>query len=147
MNGQIEETQVFNTLAECMTYSKRTARVLKSRDGWDTRINVAIYEIELLEESAEAFIFGERGKASPKGIAGGDQALPNVFEYENEGVWKTPPMVSKMLGIHLKKGERVRLQTPGGGGWGPASQRSAQARAQDVQQGYVSADKNQKAKA
>ena len=107
----------------------------------------AIYEIELLEESAEAFIFGERGKASPKGIAGGDQALPNVFEYENEGVWKTPPMVSKMLGIHLKKGERVRLQTPGGGGWGPASQRSAQARAQDVQQGYVSADKNQKAKA
>ena len=56
-------------------------------------------------------------------------------------------MVSKMLGIHLKKGERVRLQTPGGGGWGPASQRSAQARAQDVQQGYVSADKNQKAKA
>jgi len=73
--------------------------------------------------------------------------LSNVFEYENEGVWKTPPMVSKMLGIHLKKGERVRLQTPGGGGWGPASQRSAQARAQDVQQGYVSADKNQKAKA
>ena len=48
MNGQIEETQVFNTLAECMAYSKRTARVLKSlRDGWDTRINVAIYEIEL----------------------------------------------------------------------------------------------------
>ena len=83
----------------------------------------AVYEIELLEESAEAFIFGERGKASPKGIAGGQPALPNVFEYENDGIWKTPPMVSKMLGIRLKKGERVRLQTPGGGGWGKPGQR------------------------
>lgn len=63
----------------------------------------AVYEIELLEESAEVFIFGERGKASPKGIAGGQPALPNVFEYENDGIWKTPPMVSKMLGIRLKK--------------------------------------------
>ena len=48
MNGQIEETHVFNTLAECTTYSKRAARIVNSlRNGWDTRINVAIYEIEL----------------------------------------------------------------------------------------------------
>ncbi|NDB43075.1 MAG: hydantoinase B/oxoprolinase family protein [Betaproteobacteria bacterium] len=102
----------------------------------------AVYEIELLEESAEAFIFGERGKASPKGIAGGQPALPNVFEYENEGVWKTPPMVSKMLGIRLKKGERVRLQTPGGGGWGKPSDRSAEARAKDIEAAYVSKEKS-----
>jgi N-methylhydantoinase B len=101
----------------------------------------AVYEIELLEESAEAFIFGERGKASPKGIAGGQPALPNVFEYENDGVWKTPPMVSKMLGIRLKKGERVRLQTPGGGGWGKPSDRSAEARAKDIEEAYVSKGK------
>ncbi len=97
----------------------------------------AIYEIELLEEQAEAFIFGERGKASPKGIAGGQEALPNVFEYQQDGQWQRPPMVSKMLGIRLKKGERVRLQTPGGGGYGDASQRSPAARAQDIQQGFV----------
>ena len=97
----------------------------------------AIYEIELLEEQAEAFIFGERGKASPKGIAGGQAALPNVFEYQQDGQWQRPPMVSKMLGIRLKKGERVRLQTPGGGGYGDASQRSSAARAQDIQQGFV----------
>jgi len=101
----------------------------------------AVYEIELLEESAEVFIFGERGKASPKGIAGGQPALPNVFEYENDGVWKTPPMVSKMLGIRLKKGERVRLQTPGGGGWGQPSDRSAEARAKDIEEAYVSKEK------
>jgi N-methylhydantoinase B len=102
----------------------------------------AVYEIELLEETAEAFIFGERGKASPKGIAGGQPALPNVFEYENEGEWKTPPMVSKMLGIRLKKGERVRLQTPGGGGWGKPSDRSAEARAKDIEEAYVSKEKS-----
>ena len=83
----------------------------------------AVYEIELLEESAEAFIFGERGKAPPKGIAGGGNALPNVFSYQHNGQWCQPPMVSKMLGIQLKKGERVRLETPGGGGWGPAAGR------------------------
>lgn len=97
----------------------------------------AVYEIELLEESAEAFIFGERGKAPPKGIAGGGDALPNVFSYQHEGQWCKPPMVSKMLGIRLKKGERVRLETPGGGGWGVAAKRDAIARQYDVALGYV----------
>jgi N-methylhydantoinase B len=97
----------------------------------------AIYEIELLEDSAEAFIFGERGKSAPKGIHGGQPALPNVFEYCQNGEWKTPPMVSKMLGIHLKKGDRVRLQTPGGGGWGSPTERSAQDRAKDSALGYT----------
>jgi N-methylhydantoinase B len=91
----------------------------------------------LLEDSAEAFIFGERGKSAPKGIHGGQPALPNVFEYCQNGEWKTPPMVSKMLGIHLKKGDRVRLQTPGGGGWGSPTERSAQDRAKDSALGYT----------
>jgi N-methylhydantoinase B len=98
----------------------------------------AVYEIELLEESAEAFIFGERGKASPKGIAGGGEALPNVFLYQQDGQWCKPPMVSKMQGIQLHKGQRVRLETPGGGGWGPACGRDAAARAHDEAQGFVS---------
>ena len=97
----------------------------------------AVYEIELLEESAEAFIFGERGKAAPKGIAGGGDALPNVFSYQHDGQWCKPPMVSKMLGIRLQKGERVRLETPGGGGWGPATNRDATARQHDIALGYV----------
>jgi N-methylhydantoinase B len=46
-------------------------------------------------------------------------------------------MVSKMLGIHLKKGDRVRLQTPGGGGWGVPAERSAQDRAKDSALGYT----------
>jgi N-methylhydantoinase B len=99
----------------------------------------ATYEIELLEDEAEAFIFGERGTSAPKGIAGGGPAAVNVFNYQNNNEWKTPPMVSKMVGIKLKKGERLRLQTPGGGGYGPPSDRLPASRERDQALGYVSA--------
>ena len=101
----------------------------------------AVYEIELLEKSAEVFIFGERGKASPKGIAGGSDALPNVFSYQHEGKWSKPPMASKMLGIQLQKGECVRLETPGGGGWGNSIERDVVSRARDEAFGYVTNSK------
>jgi len=101
----------------------------------------AVYEIELLEKSAEVFIFGERGKASPKGIAGGDNALPNIFSYQHKGKWNKPPMASKMLGIQLQKGESVRLETPGGGGWGRSIDRDFESRARDEALGYVTMSK------
>lgn len=97
----------------------------------------AIYEIELLEDSAEAFIFGERGRSAPKGIAGGGQAALNVFRYQQDGQWRTPPMSSKMLGIQLQRGDRVRLETPGGGGYGDPAGRSTTAREHDRKMGYV----------
>ncbi|TYC64240.1 hydantoinase B/oxoprolinase family protein [Rhodobacterales bacterium] len=100
----------------------------------------ATYEIELLEEQAEAFLFGERGRFPPRGVAGGGSATTNVFEYEQDDGWHQPPMVSKMRGIRLTKGQRVRLMTPGGGGYGPSEQRDPSAIARDVAQGYVSAD-------
>jgi N-methylhydantoinase B len=42
-----------------------------------------------------------------------------------------------MLGIQLKKGDRVRLQTPGGGGWGAPADRSEQDRQNDTALGYT----------
>ena len=99
----------------------------------------AIYEIELLEDSAEAFIFGERGRSAPKGIAGGGEAALNVFRYQQDGQWRTPPMSSKMLGIALQRGDRVRLETPGGGGYGDAARRDPAAREHDRKMGYVGA--------
>ncbi|SFN01710.1 hydantoinase B/oxoprolinase family protein [Variovorax sp. OV329] len=98
----------------------------------------AVYEIELLEKDAEVFVFGERGSSPPKGIAGGESGALNVFRYENEGQWQVPPMVSKMRGIQLVRGERVRLETPGGGGWGDPARRNAKEREADRAMGYVS---------
>jgi N-methylhydantoinase B len=97
----------------------------------------AVYEIELLEQDADVFVFGERGRSAPKGIAGGGEGALNVFDYENAGQWQQPPMASKMVGIKLKRGERVRLQTPGGGGYGDPAQRSQVQRDSDARMGYT----------
>ncbi|CAD0185866.1 Acetophenone carboxylase delta subunit [Ruegeria sp. THAF57] len=101
----------------------------------------AIYEIEVLEENgAQAFLFGERGKFAPKGIAQGGDGAMNVFTYEQDDGWKAPPLVSKMRGIELKQGQAVRLETPGGGGYGAAGHRSPEAIARDVARGHTSAE-------
>ncbi len=100
----------------------------------------AIYEIELLEESAEVFLFGERGRYAPQGAAGGGQAALNRFSYSQGGEWAEPPMVSKGVGMRLKRGDAVRLETPGGGGYGPANGRDPAAVARDVALGLIHAD-------
>jgi len=100
----------------------------------------AIYEIELLEEKADVFLFGERGKFPPRGVAGGGDAATNHFTYQQDDGAHEPPMVSKMIGIHLKKGQKLRLETPGGGGHGDPAGRAPEAIARDVRLGYVSAE-------
>ena len=99
----------------------------------------AVYEIEVMDESAEAFLFGERGRFAPKGIAGGGDAAKNVFHYEQDDGWHEPALTSKMVGIPLKKGQRVRLETPGGGGYGQPPERPAAQVARDVSLGYIDA--------
>ena len=108
----------------------------KHRGGMGAR-----YEIEVLEENgAEAFLFGERGRFAPKGIAGGGEAAMNVFSYATDDGWAHPPLVSKMRGITLRQGQSVILETPGGGGYGKAKDRDPDAVARDVARGLVSAD-------
>ena len=100
----------------------------------------AIYEIELLEEKADVFLFGERGRFAPRGVVGGGDAALNTFTYEQADGDQTPPMVSKMVGIKLALGQKVCLETPGGGGYGDVLERSPDAVAEDVRLGYVNAD-------
>jgi N-methylhydantoinase B len=98
----------------------------------------AIYEIELLEENADVFLFGERGRYAPPGVVGGGSGALNKFTYEQDDGYKVPPMASKMVGIKIKKGQHVHLETPGGGGYGQALSRDPDAVARDVSLGYVS---------
>ena len=108
----------------------------KSRGGCG-----AIYEIELLEDKADAFLFGERGKFGPPGVVGGANGSLNRFSYPvDDNNQATPPMVSKMVDIHLEKNQRIRLETPGGGGYGNAFERNPQLVAEDVRLGYVTVD-------
>jgi N-methylhydantoinase B len=97
----------------------------------------AIYEIELLEEAADVFLFAERGRHAPPGLCGGRPAALNRFEYPENGARRTPPMASKIVGIKLRKGERLRIESPGGGGYGDPAERDLARIAEDVRLGYV----------
>ncbi len=99
----------------------------------------AVYEIELLEKNADVFLFGERGKFAPQGVVGGGPASLNRFTYEQSDGEHIPPLVSKMVGVQIGRGQRVRLETPGGGGYGKAFSRDPQAVARDVRLGFVGA--------
>jgi N-methylhydantoinase B len=99
----------------------------------------AIYEIELLEERAEVFLFGERGRFPPPGVADGRPGATNRFVYQTRDGDRTPPMASKMVGIKLERGRHVRLETPGGGGYGDPLEREPEAVRRDVMRGFVSA--------
>ena len=107
----------------------------------------AIYEIELLEDSATVFLFGERGKFPPPGVVGGGAGAMNKFTYQSadeETAFpdKTPPLASKITGVKLRRGQRVRLETPGGGGYGNAQERPEELIRNDLAQGYVSGKKS-----
>ncbi len=98
----------------------------------------AIYEIELLEEQADVFLFGERGRFAPPGVLGGEPGALNRFSVvRKDGSTETPPMASKWVGIKLARGERVRLETPGGGGYGLVRERAEAAIARDIENEYV----------
>jgi N-methylhydantoinase B len=97
----------------------------------------AIYEIEVLTD-AQVSLLGERGKVGPFGVLGGGSAALNRFSWETRAGRETPPLVSKVTDIGLRAGHSVRLETPGGGGWGDPSARSAEANARDLALGYVS---------
>jgi N-methylhydantoinase B len=100
----------------------------------------AIYEVEALADGgAEVFLLGERGTYPPFGVNGGKAAALNRFFYETDEGEATPPLVSKITDVKIRRGQRVRLETPGGGGFGDPALRDPERVARDVRLGYVSA--------
>ena len=98
----------------------------------------AIYEIEVLDEGgADVFLLGERGRYAPFGIAGGGEGALNRFSWTTSKGEFTPPLASKVTGVKIAKGERIRLETPGGGGYGDLAMRDPERVARDIRLGYV----------
>ncbi len=60
--------------------------------------------------------------------------------YQTDAGDCTPPLVSKITDIRIKPGQKVRLETPGGGGFGDPVTRDPARVARDVRLGYVSRD-------
>ncbi len=48
-----------------------------------------------------------------------------------------PPLASKVVDVSLKTGDKIRLSTPGGGGYGDPAERDAAAIERDHRLGYT----------
>lgn len=79
----------------------------------------------------------ERFRHAPYGLNGGEPGSKGRFLHFHGDELTVLP--SKISGVSLKKGDRVRLETSGGGGWGTPSARDHGALAADLEAGYVSA--------
>jgi N-methylhydantoinase B len=78
----------------------------------------------------------ERFRIPPYGLHGGEPAACGRLVIRRKG--QAQEMPSKLSGVALKKGDVVRLETSGGGGFGDPAERPRDALARDLRDGYVS---------
>ena len=100
----------------------------------------AVYEFELLADEADLVVFGERARFPAFGILGGTHGAPNRIVYQQEDGEHSPEKTGKLSGIVLRKGQRVRVESPGGGGYGRVEERPVEAIARDLALGLVTAE-------
>jgi N-methylhydantoinase B len=96
------------------------------------------YEIELRRGNARASFVMDHGRVGPQGALGGGDGAVNEVTVTRNGVPYTPAHLSKEQDIPLAPGDRVRVRTPGGGGWGDPAKRDAAAMAEDARLGRTS---------
>jgi N-methylhydantoinase B len=96
------------------------------------------YEIELLRGTARASFVMDHGRSGPQGAQGGSDGAVNRVEITQGDRVIVPEHLSKAQDIALAPGDRVRVRTPGGGGYGNPAQRDPAAIAEDVRLGRYS---------
>ncbi|WP_435256998.1 hydantoinase B/oxoprolinase family protein [Thioclava sp. FR2] len=96
------------------------------------------YEIELLRGTARASFVMDHGRSGPQGALGGSDGAVNRVEVMRGGETWVPPHLSKAQDVVLSPGDRVRVRTPGGGGYGDPSERDPSLVAEDVRLGRYS---------
>lgn len=97
------------------------------------------YEIELLRGTARASFVMDHGLTGPLGAQGGLNGGLNRVEITQGAETFVPPHVSKAQDIALSAGDRVRVRTPGGGGFGDPALRDPALIAEDVRLGRYTA--------
>lgn len=93
------------------------------------------YEIELLRGDATASFVMDHGRFGPQGALGGKDGMPNSVLVVQDGQEIVPAHLSKAQDIPLKPGDRVRVGTPGGGGYGNPAERDPELVQEDVRLG------------
>ncbi|MFZ5964976.1 hydantoinase B/oxoprolinase family protein [Thalassococcus sp. BH17M4-6] len=93
------------------------------------------YEVEILRGTARASFVMDHGRFGPQGVLGGCDGGVNRVEVTQGDTTFVPEHLSKAQDIALSAGDRVRVRTPGGGGYGPAADRDPALVAEDVRLG------------
>jgi N-methylhydantoinase B len=114
-------TNSLNTPAEALehAYPLRVRRYsLRASSGGEGRHRGGdgiVREIEVLTDT-EVTLLADRRAHGPYGLSGGKDGAPGKAEVirQDDSVEKLPGKFN----LRLRKGERIRIETPGGGGWG-----------------------------
>jgi N-methylhydantoinase B len=114
-------TNSLNTPAEALEYAyplrvRRYSLRPGSGGGGKYRGGDGIVrEIEVLAD-AEVTLLSDRRSRGPWGLAGGEEGRPGLATaVRNDG--REEPLPGK-ANVRLQRGERIRIETPGGGGFG-----------------------------
>jgi N-methylhydantoinase B len=114
-------TNSLNTPAEALEYAyplRITQYSLRKESGGGGKFRGGdgiVRELELLADS-EVTLLADRRSRGPYGLQGGTDGSPGKTEIiHHDGRRETLPGKTS---VRLKKGERVRIESPGGGGWG-----------------------------
>jgi N-methylhydantoinase B len=119
-------TNSLNTPAEAIEYAYplRVRRYsLRSGSGGGGQFRGGdgiVREIEVLTD-CEVTLLADRRSRGPWGLAGGEDGAPGkAVVTRQDGSVETMP---GKFSTRLRKGERIRIETPGGGGWGTSASR------------------------
>jgi N-methylhydantoinase B len=103
----------------------------RQRGGFGVR-----YAVTLRRGVARASFVMDHGRFGPQGAAGGADGGVNRVVVRRNGIDYVPPHLSKDQDIAIGPGDRVTVETPGGGGFGPPFERAPDLVARDVRRGY-----------
>jgi len=114
-------TNSLNTPAEALEYAYplRVRRyLLRAGSGGEGKFRGGdgiVREIEVLTD-CEVTLLADRRSRGPWGLAGGSDGAPGTaIVIRSDGTEEKMP---GKFSIRLRPGERIRIETPGGGGWG-----------------------------
>jgi N-methylhydantoinase B len=114
-------TNSLNTPAEALEYAyplRVTEYSLRKSSGGAGKFrggNGIVREVELLADS-EVTLLADRRSRGPYGLQGGDDGSAGKTEVIHpDGARETLPGKTS---VRLEKGDKVRIESPGGGGWG-----------------------------
>lgn len=97
-----------------------------------------VRDVTFLGSEAECVISADRVEIPPWGLAGGLPARGARFTHVR---CAKPEALGSKVRVRLRQGDRLIIETSGGGGWGPPEERDPTTVATDVAEGLVSPER------